>query len=1259
MVFSFGSFGEKNTGGTFGFGRGELSSSDGTSRLGRGNGSLSFEQPASSAESSSNNSTNFGSSSVRRSSSSFRFANFASINRANSTSQEDKKDAKDPRQGSASNPGSLHDLNFNLSKSVFTTPSAQTSSSNPPLFRQLPNLQNGKPASNIKKLVISNSSTQTAESLRGTKRLRSRSSQEFRLATPAGSTPSSANSSASNTPDKRRKLNSPIPLGTAVRNPAISRIYEINKTAVDSGYWITPSLETLFSYTFDQLKNVEELQIGRKNYGTVRYVNPIDLSTINNLSEILGNMVVFGNLSVCVYPDEHKGGRKAPPGQELNMPAIVTLENVFIYVPVGKAKMKLTDPSDPRVKTHTQRFNERIKARGGEFITYDVASGVYVFKVEHFSSWGFTEDDLLYDDDEMIDYNQGQQQPTVADDTFQRYNTDSNLDFGSTIADDTFLHKNIQNGFSLGTDLYREYPEEDIGGETFKSNGYVAQQMAPTDANVAHALGSTGTETSTDLQDDVSLVDERGESVDSLAREQDEYNTNALVIFDNASRLDDARVGKDWIEQLTFASTFDSFLAPPILENETSNNTLLDQKSNITAVDLDNAIFGGASQLKVSSTVGQYRAAANKLRLPEPFVPFSFAKFSSTSLLVKDEQSPSSFSRADQVINNKSNSVPQYFISILKDLLSGSQITSRNSGFPLSRPTTDLTFDSIKNKFAGNSSRELNIILLASVLFDPLSILGIEGLSNMSHDAEAKQIQKIRSKFLSKWLSNVVAPQTRSQVAQFEDDPLRQTLVHLYGNEITKAALAASKGNNLHLATLIPLLETPDAEIRQIAQAQLEDWDMTGTHRYIPEPVLIVFELIAGNTLVTSNQNDSKISISKGLSWLQAFGLKLWYECTTERPLYEARDSYKTAFTSNLAPAPYVNTLGNVRHIEFELLELYGRERPTAESLINPLSCSNSDFNFQIPWILYHILVRSLGIASDPDFAIGNKLNLDFAAQLESQKHYVEAIFILSHISDDVTATNEIQQVVSRNIDSLKSEDIETLKTRFNIPSSIFHNAKALQLRYQGKFWEECEQLILAESWEEAHYRIIRKVAPTAIISNNLDNLLSLLLKFTDPVAQVSNWSRGGQIYLDYIYIIEELKKHASKSQKHYNATGQSDTAGLFFPISSHLSNTSLLSTLSTSYSSSGLTSYDIGIRLMKGLAEIDVPESTQYSLPSEFNIKVAVNIMAAFVGQNIKLLGLADQASLALHMKMDSEEYRRQTVELSSIYFRDQVSAA
>lgn len=111
----------KNTGGTFGFGRGELSSSDGTSRLGRGNGSLSFEQPASSAESSSNNSTNFGSSSVRRSSSSFRFANFASINRANSTSQEDKKDAKDPRQGSASNPGSLHDLNFNLSKSVFTT----------------------------------------------------------------------------------------------------------------------------------------------------------------------------------------------------------------------------------------------------------------------------------------------------------------------------------------------------------------------------------------------------------------------------------------------------------------------------------------------------------------------------------------------------------------------------------------------------------------------------------------------------------------------------------------------------------------------------------------------------------------------------------------------------------------------------------------------------------------------------------------------------------------------------------------------------------------------------------------------------------------------------------------------------------------------------------------------------------------------------------------------------------------------------------
>lgn len=86
-------------------------------------------------------------------------------------------------------------------------------------------------------------------------------------------------------------------------NPAISRVYEINKTAVDAGYWIDPSLESLFSYTFEQLSSVSDLRIGRKDHGYIRYINPVDISSINNLSDILGNIVVLTTTQYVSTPN--------------------------------------------------------------------------------------------------------------------------------------------------------------------------------------------------------------------------------------------------------------------------------------------------------------------------------------------------------------------------------------------------------------------------------------------------------------------------------------------------------------------------------------------------------------------------------------------------------------------------------------------------------------------------------------------------------------------------------------------------------------------------------------------------------------------------------------------------------------------------------------------------------------------------------------------------------------------------------------------
>lgn len=174
------------------------------------------------------------------------------------------------------------------------------------------------------------------------------------------------------------------------------RVYEVNSKSQSEGYWISPSLKDLLSYSYEKLSKVQNLSIGRKDHGKIDFIDTVDLSSIRNLSNILGNIVIFDNNSVCVYPDENE---KAPVGTALNVPAIVTLENIFVKQNIGGKLEKITDPTSPKI----QVLRSTIEKRGGEFVTYDAEHGVFVFKVAHFSTWGFNDEDLVYDEEMTLE----------------------------------------------------------------------------------------------------------------------------------------------------------------------------------------------------------------------------------------------------------------------------------------------------------------------------------------------------------------------------------------------------------------------------------------------------------------------------------------------------------------------------------------------------------------------------------------------------------------------------------------------------------------------------------------------------------------------------------------------------------------------------------------------------------------------------------------------------------------------------------------
>ena len=114
--------------------------------------------------------------------------------------------------------------------------------------------------------------------------------------------------------------------------------------------------------------SVPNFIVGRKGYGTISFKSPVDLTDITSLT-ILREIVKINQSTATIYPDDSK---KPPLGKGLNVPAEITLENVRA-------------PPD----VEGDEYIEQLRAMPQtNFVSYDVTTGLWVFTVEHFSSYG-------------------------------------------------------------------------------------------------------------------------------------------------------------------------------------------------------------------------------------------------------------------------------------------------------------------------------------------------------------------------------------------------------------------------------------------------------------------------------------------------------------------------------------------------------------------------------------------------------------------------------------------------------------------------------------------------------------------------------------------------------------------------------------------------------------------------------------------------------------------------------------------------------
>ena len=200
-------------------------------------------------------------------------------------------------------------------------------------------------------------------------------------------------------------------------------------------YWMKPTRAEMKKMSQAQLKHYVGFEVGRHGAGQVRFDEPVDLTNVP-LDELFVTIVEIHARSVTVYPD---ASTKPPPGKGLNVPSTITIENSW-----PRAKGKPTSvKTGPLFEKHLKRLRN---ITGTHFIDYDADTGVWIFKVPHYTRYG-----LDYEDDDMDDDSELSAPP----DSINQYKTadmsvmEIDSDDESSPGNDTFSfkQKTVPGGF--------------------------------------------------------------------------------------------------------------------------------------------------------------------------------------------------------------------------------------------------------------------------------------------------------------------------------------------------------------------------------------------------------------------------------------------------------------------------------------------------------------------------------------------------------------------------------------------------------------------------------------------------------------------------------------------------------------------------------------------------------------------------------------------------------------------------------------------
>jgi nuclear pore complex protein Nup98-Nup96 len=448
--------------------------------------------------------------------------------------------------------------------------------------------------------------------------------------------------------------------------------------------------------------------------------------------------------------------------------------------------------------------------------------------------------------------------------------------------------------------------------------------------------------------------------------------------------------------------------------------------------------------------------------------------------------------------------------------------------------TTPQAAGSIKAYFdasseGANSQYEKTIWEVASILFDELPG-GTNTRAMDEHQGRRAKLSAFWEKLVEKDTDEAVA------AAQLSEE---KAIAALAGHRVTAACKYLLEGKNFRLATLVSLIGT-SAAAKEDIQHQIESWKGSNAIAEMSDAIRALYGLLAGevgfcagksknDAPVEDRANSFVISQRFGLSWKQAFGLRLWYGTYPGDNIADAVDMYDkdVAIGREHKPKPWYIQQGIANSWPADrgaggedelwaLLKLYASRGAGLGDVLAQRNISLGPWDTRLAWQLGRALLdtgRFTLLRQQSDAA-----SLAFAEQLTAEGHWILAIWVLSHLSGANLRGKIIQDQLARHAGHLIQNPAAWKELRSHpwLPLPLAYEGLALWSRsVEQDGVMELDFLRKAGNYREAHRALVTKVGPQAIIERDWD-LLWMAEALKGHVVEIPEWGLGGAVYALY-----------------------------------------------------------------------------------------------------------------------------------------------